>query len=398
MPSAITTWRSAPSAGWRAAADPMPASGPPTISIPNPYRWSPKRKSLIQEKHPMKRVVPFLRVGAVVAVISGGLRPQPGGGRAPADQAALVVRGPADATLMIGGQTFTQTGPERRLITPALKAGKTYSYELFAIWKVKEKGKKEEVMTVSRTVNFQAGQTVMVDLTKPAPVVKDGDKKDADKKDAKKDADKKDAKKDADKKDAKKDADKDATKGKDKKNDKTDVEKKDPKKDADKNDAKKDGEKKPVEVWTNPEAPSLPVDFAIQGEYAGDGFGVQVIALGGGNFQAVVLPGGLPGAGWDGKNKTLLDGTLQGGKVAFKAEAGKRSYLAKSPAEFSATAKFPPAGHQDFYAASADGKTMLLTLSGRAVTLDKTQRKSPTLGQKPPQGATVLFDGSGAEE
>src|ERR1043166_4028744 len=217
----------------------MPASGPPTISIPNPYRWSPKRKSLIQEKHPMKRVVPFLLVCAVVAVISGVLLAQPGGGQAPADQAVLVVRVPADATLMIGGQTFTQTGPERRLITPALKAGKTYSYELFAIWKVKEKGKKEEVMTVSRTVNFQAGQTVMVDLTKPAPVVKDGDKKDA-----KKDADKKDAKKDADKKDAKKDADKDATKGKDKKNDKTDVEKKDPKKDADKNDAKKDANSK----------------------------------------------------------------------------------------------------------------------------------------------------------
>ena len=52
-------------------------------------------------------------------------------------------------------------------------------------------------------------------------------------------------------------------------------------------------------------------DFPFQGEYVGeithDGqplrFGVQVIALGEGAFEAVAYPGGLPGAGWTPPNK-----------------------------------------------------------------------------------------------
>ncbi|HJZ93439.1 MAG TPA: DUF1080 domain-containing protein, partial [Gemmataceae bacterium] len=33
-------------------------------------------------------------------------------------------------------------------------------------------------------------------------------------------------------------------------------------------------------VWTDPADPTLPEDFKIQGEYAGDKIGAQVIALG----------------------------------------------------------------------------------------------------------------------
>src|SRR5262245_2084041 len=101
-------------------------------------------------------------------------------------------------------------------------------------------------------------------------------------------------------------------------------------------------------VWTDPNDPTLPPDFKVQGEYVGEipgggKLGCQVIALGGGAFQAVVYPGGLPGDGWDGKSKILMDGKLEGSQATFKPAVGQKKYLAKSPAEFSATEKYPPA-------------------------------------------------------
>src|SRR5438067_1076137 len=107
-------------------------------------------------------------------------------------------------------------------------------------------------------------------------------------------------------------------------------------------------------VWIDPHDPTLPVDFKIQGEYAGHHMGAQVIALGKGTFQAVILPGGLPGAGWDGKNKCLLAGKLDGEKATFEPATGKRKYLAANPDEFSATGKFPPQGQKDL-TGTADG-------------------------------------------
>src|SRR5689334_17670387 len=80
-------------------------------------------------------------------------------------------------------------------------------------------------------------------------------------------------------------------------------------------------------VWTDDKDASLPPDFKLQGEYAGEKLGCQVIALGGGTFQAVVLPGGLPGDGWDGKSRILMDGKLEGDKAIFKPAEGKKKYL-----------------------------------------------------------------------
>ena len=46
-------------------------------------------------------------------------------------------------------------------------------------------------------------------------------------------------------------------------------------------------------------------DFALQGEYLASveegKIGIQVIALGEGEFEAVLSNGGLPGEGWDGE-------------------------------------------------------------------------------------------------
>src|SRR4051812_14514420 len=66
-------------------------------------------------------------------------------------------------------------------------------------------------------------------------------------------------------------------------------------------------------------------EFKIQGEYEGelsgaDGakqkFGVQVIALGGTDFNAKLESGGLPGAGWDMKSFEIK-GKTEGDKTTF---------------------------------------------------------------------------------
>jgi hypothetical protein len=113
-------------------------------------------------------------------------------------------------------------------------------------------------------------------------------------------------------------------------------------------------------------------DFAIQGEYegaAGDSkLGAQVVALGNGTFNIVFLPGGLPGQGWDGKTRT---------EVKSLKDEGKHSLSGKG------------------YSAVVDGKSITGTGPGNAAfALNKVMRKSPTLGQKPPEGAVVLFDGT----
>ena len=149
----------------------------------------------------------------------------------------------------------------------------------------------------------------------------------------------------------------------------------------------KKSEKKNKEVWKDTADPTLPADFKFQGEYVSSDpkFGCQIVALGNGQFQAVVLPGGLPGAGWDGKNKSLMQGQIEGDKATFAPATGKRRYLANSPAEFSATSKFPPTGQQD-YSGSCDGTTLKVAqgdLLVPPIVLTRIVRKSPTLGMKP---------------
>jgi hypothetical protein len=119
-------------------------------------------------------------------------------------------------------------------------------------------------------------------------------------------------------------------------------------------------------------------DFPFQGEYEGtlerDGqdmkYGVQIIALGRGRFDAVGYPGGLPGAGWDqNEDKVKGSGTRQGDQVVITDP------------------------DQTAQAIVRDGR-ITVTIEGREIgTLNRVVRKSPTLGQQPPEGAVVLFSG-----
>ena len=117
-------------------------------------------------------------------------------------------------------------------------------------------------------------------------------------------------------------------------------------------------------VWIEPETASKEnPDFLIQGEYfKKDNLGIQVVALGGGNFQASIHQGGLPGAGAKGK-PTVLKGRTSDGKTQLIGQEGQSLVI-------------------------SDGKAKL-----GGVTCKKIERKSPTLGQAPPKGATILYDG-----
>src|SRR5258705_7854458 len=72
--------------------------------------------------------------------------------------------------------------------------------------------------------------------------------------------------------------------------------------------------------------PKADADFPFQGEYAGEidtgggakKWGIQVIALGDGQFRAVFYPGGLPGDGWTkDKPKVKTDGVRTDDTVTF---------------------------------------------------------------------------------
>jgi hypothetical protein len=112
-------------------------------------------------------------------------------------------------------------------------------------------------------------------------------------------------------------------------------------------------------------------DFAVQGEYVGEGCAAQVIALGDGKFQIVGWDKGLPGAVENFEKKVSVEAKREGEKVIFNGEGWKGEIVG--------------------------GELKGTNDQGAAWSLKRILRESPTLGAKPPAGATILFDGTNAD-
>jgi hypothetical protein len=132
-------------------------------------------------------------------------------------------------------------------------------------------------------------------------------------------------------------------------------------------------------TWTDPnKATAEDADFSIQGEYGvdekGQAWGLHVVALGDGQFDAYLLQGGLPGLGWDRERARIkLHGTRRDGIVSLNSQDG------------------------GVKATIVDGRVTVYREQRQIADLPRILRKSPTLGAKPPQGAIVLFDGTNAD-
>lgn len=125
-------------------------------------------------------------------------------------------------------------------------------------------------------------------------------------------------------------------------------------------------------------------DFAIQGEYVGEGLwldgdackvGGQVIAQSNHAFRCVLHRGGLPGDGWKrGDDRLTLDGMTKDGTTTLRSKENEINAIIKNKL---------------ISISDKDGNEIM--------KLRTTARSSESLGAKPPENAVVLFDGSSAE-
>ncbi len=116
-------------------------------------------------------------------------------------------------------------------------------------------------------------------------------------------------------------------------------------------------------------------DYALQGEYLdkSDNLGAEVIALGDHKFQINILPGGLRGEGGDYARHIEANTTAEDGKGAVTSK-------------------------DDKWTGTLEKGKLTLKSEGKEYALEHVVRKSKTLGEKPPEGAVVLFDGSNTDQ
>lgn len=131
--------------------------------------------------------------------------------------------------------------------------------------------------------------------------------------------------------------------------------------------------------WAVTDPAQVDEDFAFQGEYVGplqrpgagsepQKTGLQVVARGDGQFEAMEFPGGLPGAGWDGIERLKLTGQRDGAAVKLT-------------------------GWPLTITVQNDMATVVDSAGQTLGQLKKVHRVSPTMGYRPPPGGRMLFDG-----
>ncbi len=121
--------------------------------------------------------------------------------------------------------------------------------------------------------------------------------------------------------------------------------------------------------------------FNVQGEYTGelsvDGekirAGVQVVALGDGNYQLAIYRGGLPGDGWNSESgfDVARDPEVAGDKIVFTKNQERIEIVGGAVQVYDGERHFGQ--------------------------LDRVVRESNTLASAPPEGAIVLFDGTNGD-